>query len=263
MNGRVVLFCLFSAVAAPAAAAAAQQVEYLPSVARYRVTRTTTGTQESPMGSQRLDITVEQQLTLTLARRAADTLVASITIDSISLRSTSPLADVGAYRGAVFTALLSPTGRVYSSRAPEGADPLLVQLAEAMAKFLPAWRGPLVAGASWADTSSGRFAQQAVDVDRTIVTEYVVAGDTTVEGTAAVALRRRATMKASGRGKVNTNDVALETSSLGDALLFVTRDGRYLGGGATEDINLKLTIVAVGADVVVRQKTVQQVRPIP
>lgn len=262
MPSRASLSCAVTLALFVAPALVAQRLEYAPGTTSYRLTTSTTGTQVSPMGSQQFDLSVEQRLTVAVVRRAADTLEATITIDSISLRGADPAPDVGRYRGAVFTTVLSPAGRVYASRGPEGADALLAQLTEAVARFLPTYRGVLAPGATWSDTTTGKVVSQGVEVDRTIVAEYTVGADTSFAGYSTQAIRRRTTMKAAGRGTANGSDVALETGSRSDSMLYLTHDGVYVGSTSTDDIDLTLTIIAANAGIVVRQKATQRVEAI-
>jgi len=240
----------------------AQRLEYALGTTSYRLTTSTTGTQVSPMGTQQFDLSVEQRLTVTVVRRAADTLVATITIDSISLRGADPAPDVGRYRGSVFLTVLSPAGRVYASKGPEGADALLAQLTEAVARFLPTYRGILAPGAIWSDTTAGKVVSQGVEVDRTIVADYLVGADSSFAGQTARTIRRRTTMKAAGRGNANGSEVALETGSRGESMLYLSREGVYLGSTSSDDIDLTLTIIAANAGIVVRQKSTQRVEAI-
>jgi hypothetical protein len=132
-------------LAAPLAASPlrAQGVEYALGSSSYHVSTATKGTQTSPMGNQEFDVGVEQRITVNIARQAKDTLIATLTIDSISLKSSGPTPDVSRYQGTKFTSKLSPTGRVYSTKGPEGADVLLGQLSESIARFLPTYRRAL------------------------------------------------------------------------------------------------------------------------
>jgi hypothetical protein len=240
----------------------AQGVEYAPGTTRYHVTTATKGTQSSPMGSQAFDISVDQKLTVSLARQSKDTLMATLTIDSIGLHSDGPMPDVGKYKGTTLTALLSPTGKVYSTKGPEGADPLLAQLAEGLGRFLPSYRRDLRAGLAWSDTTTGKVTQQGMLVDRTIIADYSVLGDTTVGGEKGFKVKRHSAMKAAGSGTPGGNAVSLESSTTDDATFVVSTAGTYLGGDSIDDIDLKLTIAAQGATIGVKQNALQAVRVI-
>jgi hypothetical protein len=180
MNARTSLLSV--ALILIAAPVSAQHVEYAAGTTRYRVSTTTKGSQTTPLGSSDFELGVQQEITLNLARQAKDTLLATVTLDSISLSGAGSEADVSALRGAKFVTLVSPTGRVYSSKTPASANLLVSQLAEGVARFLPAYRAELRIGATWADTSSGKVTQQGMDLDRTVVSNYTVEHDTTIGG---------------------------------------------------------------------------------
>ena len=61
---------------------------------------------------------------------------------------------------------------VYSTKAAAGSDPMLAQVSESVARFLPTYRRDMKAGMTWADTVSGKVIQQGLEVDRTIVANY-------------------------------------------------------------------------------------------
>jgi hypothetical protein len=239
----------------------AQGVEYAPGTATYHVSTATTGTQTSPMGSQSFDVGVEQRVTVNIARQAKDTLVATLTIDSISLKSSGPTPDVSKYQGTTFTTLLSPTGRVYSIKGPEG-DALLGQISEGLSRFLPSYRRDLRTGLTWSDSTTGKVEQQGLQVDRTIVADYTVAGDTTVAGEKAFKVVRHTTTKAAGTGTPNGNTVSLQSATSSDARFLLSPRGVYLGSVSNDDIDLKLTIVSQGAEISVKQKAVQTVQKV-
>src|SRR6478672_2195920 len=175
------LALLSSALLALAAPLGAQGVEYSDGTTRYRVSTTTTGSQTTPLGSSKFELGVQQQITLNLAHQAKDTLLATVTLDSISLTGAAAIADVSTLRGAKFVSLVSPTGRVYSTKAPSSSDPVASQLAEGIARLLPAYHPNLKQGATWADTSSGKVTQQGMELDRTVVSNFTVEGDTTID----------------------------------------------------------------------------------
>ena len=253
---------LLVAGAAAAMPLRAQGVEYAPGSTSYHVSTITKGTQTSPMGSQAFEIGVEQRITVNIARRAKDTLTTTVTIDSISLHSAGPTPDVSQYRGLKFTSLVSPTGRIYSTQKPEGQDPLVGQLAESAASFLPSFRGDLHAGATWADTSVGKVTQQGMLVDRTTISTYTVRGDTTIGGNRAVRVTRHMAVSASGSGTPNGSAVNVASSTASDADFFLSRGGAFLGGHSNDDINMKLTIVAQNAEINIIQHAASTVSPI-
>jgi hypothetical protein len=260
MNARSAL--LSTALLLLAIPVAAQHVEYADGTTRYRVSTTTKGSQTTPLGSSDFELGVQQQITLNLARQARDTLLATVTLDSISLTGAGSAADVSALKGAKFVTLVSPTGRVYSSKTPESANPLVSQLAEGVARFLPAYRADLRTGATWSDTTSGKVTQQGMDLDRTVVSNYTVEHDTTIAGVKAFKVARVTLVKAAGSGKPQGTPVSMESSSTSNGAFFVSTNGVFLGGTSNDDVNLKLTILAQGAEISMKQIAQTRIEPI-
>lgn len=251
-----------AALLAAAAPLAAQHVEYASGTTRYRVSTTTKGSQTTPLGSSDFQLGVQQEITLNLSRQAKDTLLATVTLDSISLTGAGSMADVSALKGAKFVTLVSPTGRVYSARTLESANPLVAQLAEGVARFLPAYRAELRTGATWSDTTSGKVTQQGMDLDRTVVSNYTVEHDTTIAGVKAFKVARVTSVTANGSGKPQGTPVSMESSSTSNGAFFVSADGVFLGGSSNDDVNLKLTILAQGAEIKMKQIAQTLIEPI-
>jgi hypothetical protein len=240
----------------------AQQVEYADGTTRYRVSTTTKGSQTTPIGSSDFELALRQQITLNLARQTRDTMLATITLDSIALSGAAASADVSSLMGAKFTSLVSPTGRVYSSKTPSGANPLVTQIAEAITRFLPSYRPNLKPGMAWADTTSGKVSQQGMSVDRTIVSSFTVEGDTTIGGVKAFKVARVSSVKAAGSGTSQGVPVSMESSSTSNGTFFVSNGGVFMGATSNDDMNLKLKILAQGAEISMKQSAQTRIEPI-
>jgi hypothetical protein len=260
MNARAAL--LSTALLLFAIPAHGQDVEYAAGTTRYRVSTTTKGSQTTPMGNNDFELGVRQQITLNLARQAKDTLLATVTLDSISLSGSAAAADVSALRGAKFVSLVSPTGHVYSTRALANANPLVSQLAEGITRFLPSYRANLRQGATWADTTVGKVSQQGMDVDRTIVSSFIVEHDTTIGGVRAFKVARVTSVKAAGSGTPQGTPVSLESFSTSNGAFFVSTKGVFLGGTSSDDVNLTLKILAQGAEISMKQIAQTKIEPI-
>ena len=231
----------------------AQSVEYAAGTTRYRLSTSTKGSQTSPMGNQDFQVEARQQLTVSIAKQTADTMVATVTLDSLTVKSSQGTPDLTRLLGSTFVSFISPTGRVYSTKAAEGSDPTLAQLSENVARFLPTYRRELKPGMTWADTTTGKVSQQGIDVDRTIISTYKVAGDTAVEGEKAFKIERASTVKAAGSGSTQGTPVSLESATTSNGVFLLTSKGRYLGGRQTADIEVKITILAQGAEIKIKQ----------
>jgi hypothetical protein len=260
MNARLAL--LPAALLVVAVPLRAQSVEYAAGTTRYRVSTMTKGSQTTPIGNNDFELGVRQQITLNLARQAKDTLLATVTLDSISLSGAAAAADVSALMGAKFVSLVSPTGHVYSVRPPSNSNPLVSQLAEGIMRFLPSYRANLRTGATWADTSASKVTQQGMDVDRTIVSNFTVEHDTTIGGVKAFKVARVTLVKAAGSGTPQGTPVSMESSSTSNGAFFVSTKGVFLGGTSSDDVNLTLKILAQGAEISMKQNAQTKIEPI-
>lgn len=255
---------LLVSLAAGAAPLAAQRVEYAPGTTRYQISTTTTGSQTSAMGSRTFQLGLDQRLTVNLAKPARDTVVATVTIDSLTMKTEeASVPDVSHLAGSKFVLHLSPTGKLYDAKIPEGGDQLLAQLSEGVSRFLPTFRADLHAGQSWADTTTGKVIQQGLQVDRTIIATYKVAGDTTVGGEPAFKVKRVTSVKATGSGTNGGQAVTLVSTTLSDADLLLGKRGVFLGASTKDDVRLRFTVVAQNAEVLITQSartTIQAIR---
>jgi hypothetical protein len=241
----------------------AQSVEYASGTTRYRVSTTTKGSQSSPMGESNFEIGMRQQITLSLAKQTKDTLLATITLDSIAMSGAASGADVSSLLGARFVSLVSPTGRVYSTKAPSSTNPLVSQIAEGITRYLPVYHANLRTGLAWSDTTSGKITQQGMEVDRTVVSNFTVERDTTISGTKAFKVARVTSVKAAGSGTSQGTPISMESVSSSNGAFFVSSTGVFLGATSNDDVNLKLTILAQGAEISMKQSAQTRIEPIP
>jgi hypothetical protein len=260
MNRRVA--CLSALMLLGALPLGAQEVEYAAGTTRYRVSTTRKGTQSTPMGNTSFELGMRQQLTLNLARQSKDTMLATVTLDSIALDGAADAAEINALRGAKFVSLVSPTGRVYSTQSPENQNPLASQIVEGMTRFLPAYRAHLKTGETWADTTAGRVTQQGVELDRTIVSNFRVEQDTTIGGVKAYKVARTTSVRAAGSGSAQGTRISMESSGTSNGAFFVSTAGVFLGGSSSDDVDLKLKILAQGAEISMKQNAQTKIEPI-
>jgi hypothetical protein len=231
----------------------AQGVEYAPGTTHYRISTLTKGSQTSPMGSQEFQMDVKQLLTVNLARQAKDTVVATITLDSVDIQSAQGKQDLSRLLGSKFVTYVSPTGKLYSTKPPAGDDPMLTQMTEGVARFLPTYRRDVRAGMAWADTTNDKVSQQGLELNRTIIASYKVLGDTTVSGEKAFKVSRLSKVKAAGSGTASGQPISVESATTSDAVFFLSPKGKYLGGRQNDDIEAKVTVLAQNAEINVKQ----------
>ena len=248
-------FAMALALAAPLTGSlAAQTVEYPAGTTKYRVTTNAKGSQISPAGSQRFEIALREQITVDLMKHAKDTVMATVTVDSISLTSSAgPAPDVSTVKGGKFVTMMSPTGKVYSTQPPAGLNAAAAQVTEGIARFLPVYRATLAKGSTWADTTKGKINQQGLELDRTIISTYTVAGDTTIAGQKALRVNRVTATKASGSGNAQGTPITMETVGNGTSTYFLSPKGAFIGATSTDDVNSTITVVSQNVKVAVTQ----------
>lgn len=231
----------------------AQGVEYAPGTSKFRVTSATTGSQTTPAGTTTFEVGLEERLTVSLMKHAKDTVKATMTLDTISIKSAGPAPDLSKLMGAKFVSLVSPTGKFYSVQAPEGIDPQLASITEGMGKFLPSFRGNLTKGQTWVDTLSGKITQLGMEVDRTSISNFTVEGDTIVNGEKAIKIARSMSAKGVGAGNMQGTPVTMEMAGVSAGAFYLTPKGAYLGGIAKDDVQIKLTVLAQNMEITIKQ----------
>jgi len=251
--------------AAPLAAAPlhAQGVEYATGTTKYRISTNAKGSQTSPMGNADFQLGVQERITVNVMKHAKDTVMATMTLDSIAFQSSAgPAPDVSKMTGAHFVTLMSPTGKFYSSKTPDGIDPALGQITDGIGFFLPAFRGNVANGVTWTDTTTGKVSVQGMDMDRTSVSNYKVNGDTTISGEKAFRVQRITTSKAAGSGSMQGTPMTMETSGTGTGAFFITPKGVFLGATSSDDVNTKITVLAQNVEISVKQNVQTKVEAI-
>jgi len=255
MAARYTRLSLALALATPLAGTlAAQTAEYSTGTTKYRVVTNAKGNQSSPAGSQSFDVALREQLTVDLMKHAKDTVMATITLDSIALTtSAGPTPDVSTVKGAKFVIMMSPTGKVFSTQPPAGMDPTMAQITDGIGRFLPAYRSNLANGTTWSDTTKGKVAQQGMELDRTIISAYTVAGDTTYAGQKALKVNRVTSTIATGSGNMQGTPITMETTGQGTTTYFLSSKGAFLGATSADDVNSKITVLSQNVEIGVKQ----------
>lgn len=242
----------------------AQEFRYAAGTARYEASVVTKMTRE--MGGRRLDdeITQSQRLTVGLTPTGGDTLRIGVTLDSASVRTLGGPQDVTPLVGLKVDGRISALGDVYSS-AIVGRDigPTGTMVANELARFLPRMRRDLRTGLAWSDTTSEELDMLGVPVQRRVITQSTVTGDTTVSGARGWKIDRKSTVSFTGTGTVSGQQVRLEGTSNAEGLIVMSRGGRYLGSAQTDSSTTNFVIAATGMQVAMKQSQVMRVRLVP
>lgn len=248
-----------------AATAGAQGFEYAPGTARYRLSVHATAHAAQGAAGQDVSYDTQQRMTVTLARRASDTLGLSITLDSVSgkLPNGAPI-DGSSMLGVKLAAAVSPLGRVYIREGVTGPGvAALGGFADELYRFLPALPAILKPGVSWADTVSTPITQMGTQLRRSIVTTYTVLGDTAIGGQPAWRIERNAISTLAGTGNAMGQSVDISSSGTGSGALYVSRAGRYLGADFKDDLVSKATLSAQGVSIVNTQTQITNIALVP
>jgi hypothetical protein len=258
MRARLATSTLLASFAACLAShsARAQQFEYAVGSWHYRVVTSVVSTQEV-MG-QKNDLTVSsgERFTLNLARQARDTLAMTVTVDSIGSESSmGPTPGLDALVGSHVMAWLSPSGQLYSSKL-DANDPKgqFGGVGDEASRLLPRIRGALASGATWSDTVASSVTQGEMEVDRRIVSDYTVAGDTSIGDQRAWKVIRKSASTSNGRGSAQGQAMVVDGSSTGNGVLYLSVKGTFLGAESSEEATAKITLTANGLEIHVGTK---------
>ena len=258
MSARIVRSAIVASAAAfsLAATAGGQRFEYAAGSWRYRVVTKVQGTQEA-MG-QKNDFTVSsgEKFTMSLARQASDTMAMTVTVDSLgSENSMGPGPGLDALVGTQVKAWISPSGQFYSSKvAVDDPTGQMASVGNEVTRLLPRIRTALAPGARWTDTSTSRISQGGMDVDRTVVSEYTVSGDTVIGQQKVWKVARKSTSTSSGSGNAQGQAMTLNGTSTGTGALYLSQQGAFVGGESDEEASAKITLAANGLEVHVGTK---------
>ena len=251
-------------VAALPALAAAQGFEYAPGTSQYRIAQVSKVTQEMMGQKQSGETTVNQLLTVTLSRAAKDTVAGVLVLDSISTGNNMgmPAPSLAQLLGLKVNTRMSPSGAVvYSVVGPKEEDvPSASQLTAGMGAFLPKIRGKLAKGSTWVDTTKGVVKQFGIDLNRTVVSTYAVAGDTTVGGEAAWKVNRADSITVEGSGVGQGGAMTLEGNSATKGHVVMSSKGAFLGAESGEEGSVRVVISANGAEISVTTSSTTKVQ---
>jgi hypothetical protein len=241
----------------------AQAFEYAPMRGQYRVTQVTKIAQEAMGQKQDFETSGSQVVTITLARKAKDTLTMTTIIDSVSQTGPmGPTPGLDKLIGMKADAKLSPTGALYSTSIKDSTVAGALGVADAAGRFLPRIKARLAPGAKWVDTTSGKLRQTGIEVDRKTVSRFSVVGDTTVAGEKSWKIMRDDSTSMTGSGMSQGQALSMEGVSIGSGALFLSQKGTYVGGEGTEKATIKLVLAANGLEINVVQEAKTKVEKV-
>lgn len=250
---------LASALVAPVAEA--QSFQYAPGTARYKIVLQQKMTQEAMGQKNEMDVNGEQHVSITLGKKAADTLTVNVSLDSIAMTNSMMGAmDMSRAKGIKVSSLISPTGVVYSTTVPDSG--MAADVGDDLARMLPRITRSLAMGATWVDTLTGKVKRGGIDMERTIVTNSKVVGDTTIDGQKAWKIERASESKMSGSGSTQGQPVTMEGTSKGNGFLYVSPAGTFIGADSKDDVTMKITMLANGMEIAMQMANTSKVSKI-
>ena len=238
--------------AAAIAPAPPKPFEYAASSGQYRFSANSQIVQSVMGQSQDMATSNTRLMSVALARSAPDTITMTLTIDSITLVGPMGMTPPGLDKvpGSKFTAKLAPNGSFYSVTGPNQDDnPLAAGMADELGRALPRIKAILAAGVTWTDTLKDQVRQAGLEVNREIITMYTVAGDSMVGSEPSWKLLREMSVKGTGKGNAQGQDIALESSGTGKGVLLVSKKGVLLAGQGEETGAGVVTLAASGMQV--------------
>ncbi len=244
--------------------------EYAPGTHRYRLTTIVNRTQDQAGGRAPFEFTVTttQYVTLDLTRRSRDTLAMALSVDSVGITSTLDALppDTEGIRGVTLHGAISPQGRVYTFEPPAGTPPGKVSaLYRAFRPFLVPFPSPHVStGMTWTDTTTEVMKKDPFKAITTAaVTTWKVTGDTTYTGQLAWRVERNAVVTTTGDGVEGTTPVHLAGDESIRGVRYVSQNGVYLGGNATQSSQIQMSMTGTGEGAPIKQNIRSTVELLP
>jgi hypothetical protein len=211
-------------------------------------------------------VVTKQQVSLTLAPSAGDTLDLTIAVDSLSVSSSlaAPAPNLDRIRGAKLKGRISPTGRLYAFQAPADANPETTALYGAFRRFLiPLPNSAVSVGSRWADTTTDRVTKEGLDVTTRTITRSRVAGDTTIGGQPAWRIERNSVVEAHGTGTEAGRQIKLRNDGTIAGTHYISARGVYLGSTSTQRSEMLLSAGESDVSMPIVQTIKSTVEPLP
>lgn len=247
MHARSVAVLLL--LAAGTAGAQESKLSYTPGTAQYKVTTTTSTTQEMQGQKQEFSLNSEQKVSVTVGKANKDSVPLSIVLDSIVQQTTAPGApDVSKLVGMKLDGVMSPQGKVYSStvKTADGAE-AMSQASEGMKRFLPRLPASIKTGLTWTDTSEAKIPTgNGAEITRNAIMTYTVKGDTMIAGQKAWKIELDSKAKLTGKGNQMGADFTIDGGSAGKGMTYISPNGWFVGLDASENQELTVTVEAAG-----------------
>jgi hypothetical protein len=178
----------------------------------------------------------------------------TMTIDSIALDSGTalPIAlDLNGARGLRYDGRLTRTGELRGAVPSDtGVARAVGQLLGGFKRFYPHLPATgLRPGATWSDSVALGDTTQAAIVTERGETHYTAGAWQTNSGTRSLSIQLNGTFVISGTGAAGGTTFALSGSGQQTGQVWVSADGRFLGGETTDSSSMVITFSAQGAEI--------------
>lgn len=182
----------------------------------------------------------------------------SLTIDSIALDSGTTLPanlDLRAARGLRYDGRLTRDGELKKAVPSDtGVARAVGQLLGGFRRFYPQLPSAgLRAGLTWSDSATLADTTGVTTVTERGETHYAAGAWENNGGTRAVAIQLVGSFIITGSGTASGTTFALSGSGQQTGRLWVSADGRFMGGDATDSSSMVITFSAQGAEIPRRQ----------
>jgi hypothetical protein len=267
---RAAVLAVAAGMSIAAGAAWAQQgaFTYAPGTQRYRVTTVVNRSQDQAGGRAPFEfaVTTTQYITLNLARGSHDTLNMTLTVDSVGVNSTLDALppDTEGFRGVKLDGKISPRGHLYAFDPPPGTPPgKLTALYRAFRLFLVAFPATRIApGTTWTDSSTDVMNRDPFKITSVRTTNWKVTGDTTIAGQKAWRIEGDGSVTLTGEGKQGSTPIQLTGDESIRAVKFFGTNGTYLGGTATQNNQIQMSMAETGEGGPIKQTIRSTVEPL-
>jgi hypothetical protein len=216
-----------------------------PRTTRYRVE--TRGEQVIDLsgigqGEQRNAFGLLNYLTITLDDTAGGQTVHAV-VDSIIKSDTNPLpqqVSLDSVRGRAWHALLATDGKLSNLKRMDSAGGG-GQMGDVITNFFPRVKPGSKVGDQWTDTNETTTDTDGQSLTTRTITNYSITGTENRNGTQALKVQTAFSLSQTGEINQGSGVLSVEGTGKGSATLYVTTQGRYLGGTTNTDASLQIT----------------------
>jgi hypothetical protein len=260
--------CAGSSAAHPPAGPAptsARAVAYTPGVARYRSVSYQHIEQRLGDQNQSSDGVLIAYVTATLVPDSGG-LRATFAVDSVPQYAGGAPGTTGgsAARGATFSGMLAPDGRIATLVGADSSVRLLVQLAERLQHFYPRISAAGIApGMHWTDTTRMTSVGSGVPLTLLAVSEHVVATPMDTLDTRALPIETRTTYNFAGTGSQGGETFSVRGAGQRHTTELISLAGRYLGLTAADTSSYNIALKAANLTIPAQQTRADTVSVLP